>query len=85
MCDGDMGTVVERTVLTPAERAVLVEQAQAMQVGLRSFIEMCNAGRSPSAIQAYDQVAQANDYITSIINTKVMHTLERDHQEGRDH
>lgn len=85
MHDHELGTVAERTILTPAERAVLVEQAQGMQVALAEFIKHCKEGTSGDAIKAYVPVAQANDYMTNIISTKIGQTLQQDHDEGREH
>lgn len=85
MHEHELGTVLERTILTPAERAVLVEQASAIDVLMDNFVKQCKEGSSADAIQVFISMTNSFEYITNIINTKIGQTIARDHDEGREH
>lgn len=77
----DQESAVERIVLTPAERALMVEQAEAIKVALNTFITHCKDGTPAQVVKSYLPVVRANEYTTSIINTKVGHVYAQVHDE----
>lgn len=80
-----IGTVADRVVLTPAERAVIVEQAEAARLNLDTVIQHCKDGTAGDVIKSYVAVVQANEYVTSILNTKIVKVIQEDHENGRGH
>lgn len=63
--------IVDNIVLTPAERALLVEQAETARVALDDFIERCKDGTAGQAVRAYVPVAAAIDYASQVLTKKI--------------
>lgn len=83
--DFDIGTVAERVVLTPAERAVLVEQAETMKVCLTDHITACKDGTPKKVVTTYAKFLQTGQYASDLLGHKVHAVLAADHEDGRDH
>lgn len=81
----DIGTLAERVVLTPAERAVLVEQAETTKVNLDTFIAHCKEGTAGDAIKSFISVLRCSEYMNGLVNHKIGLVLQEDHDLGREH
>lgn len=68
-------TLADRVMLTPAERAMLIEQAERARVELDRFIYRCKHGTSGEALRAYVPATHAMDYASKIIGEKIRLTL----------
>ena len=63
--------VMDNITLTPAERALLVEQAESARVALDAFIAQCKEGTSSQVVRSYVPVAQAIDYASGVLTKKI--------------
>ena len=72
--------VMDNIVLTPAERALLVEQAETARVALEEFIQQCKGGTSGQVVRSYVPVAQAIDYASGVLTKKISTAV----REGMD-
>lgn len=81
----NLGTVSERVVLTPAERAVLVEQAEAAKVALEQFQRQAREGTAGDTIRAFIPAIRAMEYGQNILNHKIAQVIVEDHERGKGH
>lgn len=83
MHDHTLDYVIDRVILTPAERALLVEQAEATKAELEVFITDCKTGTAPDALRRYQHCSAHHDYIANVLNTKISLIMAADHGESR--
>lgn len=78
----DVYGVADKTTMTPAERALCVEQAETARLHLERFVDLCREGSTPDAIRAYLPAHQAMDYTQNILNEALRRTMQVMHGEG---
>lgn len=81
----DLGSVAERVTLTPAERAVLVEQAETLKADLDAHITACKDGTPKEVVSTYTKALQTVQYASELLGHKVQAVLMADHESGREH
>lgn len=71
-------SIAAQTPFTPAERAVLVEKAEGMKVGLNVFIGYCKTEDSQHVVESLIPVVQDYDDIRNLVAGKLTRTIVQD-------
>ena len=70
-------TVIEAVRLTPAERAVLVEQAEAAKVHIDQFIEAAKDKDPETAIYLWSTLGAPVDYVSEVLRRKITEAAQK--------
>lgn len=68
--------LIERITLTPAERALMVEQAETARVELAGFITACKGGTSLQVVERMAEVMKNCMYIAMILQFKIAEQMD---------
>jgi hypothetical protein len=79
----DIEEVLPRLILTPAERAVLVEQANTINAMIAEFTKACELDTGEAVGRAYLELARHAEYIGNLVTTKLQHTAIQIETERR--
>lgn len=75
-------SVADSVVLTPAERAVMVEQLEALKVQTDVLMKHCKEGTAKDVTLAFSVLIGHTEYIANILNTKIGDAIRRIADEG---
>jgi hypothetical protein len=75
--------LAQRVVLSPAERAVLVEQLETLKVNLDAVVGHLKDGTVKDSLDAWSQCFPPWDYARDVISRKVSTALYEIHVEER--
>lgn len=81
----DLASVARRMTITPAERAVLAEQVEALLLDYKDVLESAKTGTTEDLVVKFAKTAKAAEYISFILGRKISAIVEDDHTHGRDH
>lgn len=80
MMDHHVAAMAERVVLTPAERAVVVEQCETARLHLEAVIKAAEDGASYDVIKGFTKSLRPLEYVQNILNTKIGDVFHEEHE-----
>ena len=67
----DIIGLADGVILTPAERAVLIEQAETLKVQCDGLIQSCQDSQGAKVILSFVSMLSTAEYISDVLKTKV--------------